>query len=144
MRRRAAAAPAVGAALVSLLALSGCSQNGLALAQQACVHVDRSVTLYKEAERTPSPTVARTQVQQAYVQLRDALPLAAAATSDNGQWNALMTAISESARVDESQLLTALQDECAVAAGSQPAVPLGPGTGSSSTSPAPTSVQNGY
>jgi hypothetical protein len=155
VRRRATTAaglvPVVGLSLL-LTACSG--QSGQALAQQACRHVDLSLRLYRAAERTPSPAVARTKVQQAYVQLRAALPLAAAATSDDGQWNALMTAISESARVSEAQLLTALQDECAVANGTQQAVPLAPsGSGSSGggssggsppATPSPTRPQNGY
>jgi len=48
-------------------------------------------------------------------QLRDALPLAAAANSDDGTWNALMTAISESATVDETHLIPSLRGQCAVA-----------------------------
>ena len=48
-------------------------------------------------------------------QLRAALPLAAAANSDDGSWNSLMTTISEGATVDEGHLVPALQAQCVVA-----------------------------
>jgi hypothetical protein len=78
------------------LGLSACStQNGQDLAQQACVHVQRSVSDYL---RAVSPGTAATQAAQlqkkADQELRTALPLAAAANSDDGTWNALMTTIS--------------------------------------------------
>jgi hypothetical protein len=142
VRRYLAPVAAFVVGLGGAILVSGCSQqSGLDLARQACTHVDKSVRLYKEAERTDQQSTARLRVQQAYNELRAALPLAAAATSDDGRWNALMTAISESARVSEAQLLTALQDECAVTSGSQDAIPNPP---SSVTSPAPTSPQNGF
>jgi hypothetical protein len=53
--------------------------------------------------------------QEAAEQLRDALPLAAQANSDDGSWNSLMTTISESSDVDEGHLLPALKAQCVVA-----------------------------
>ncbi len=126
MRRWSAIASVTVATAVSGLVVSGCGQGGQSLAQQACVHVDRSITLYKQAERTPDAATAAAKVKEAYVQLRLALPLAAAATSANGQWNALMTAISESARVQESNLIVALRAECAAAQSSQSNSPFAP------------------
>ena len=43
------------------------------------------------------------------------LPLAAAANSDDGSWNALMTTISEGATVDEGHLVPSLRAQCVVA-----------------------------
>jgi predicted pyridoxine 5'-phosphate oxidase superfamily flavin-nucleotide-binding protein len=144
VHRRLVPATVLVVGLGGAILLSGCSQQGgLDLARQACTHVDRSIHLYKEAEATDLQSTARTRLQQAYNELRAALPLAAAATSDDGRWNALMTAISESARVNEAQLITALQDECAVAAGSQTAAP-NPMPAPSSTTPTPTRPQNGF
>ncbi len=143
MRRRLAPATVLVAGLTGAILLGGCSQQGgLDLARQACTHVDRSIRLYKEAEATDLKSTARTRLQQAYNELRAALPLAAAATSDDGRWNALMTAISESARVNEAQLITALQDECAVASGNQSTAPNP--SSPPSTTPTPTRPQNGF
>jgi hypothetical protein len=102
---------------VALLALSGCGQQGgQNLAQQACVHVHRSVEDYTRSSRpgVSASTVALLRTE-ADGQLRAALPLAAAANSDDGSWNSLMTTISESATIDEGHLVPALVAQCAVA-----------------------------
>ena len=130
MRRGLTAASGL-ALLAASLSLGGCGnqQAGDALALQACTHVEHSLTLYAEAEKTASAHQALAEVDQAYHELRAALPLAARATSANGQWIALETTISESARVAEGQLLGALQKECAVAESphpDQPPVPAVP------------------
>jgi hypothetical protein len=101
----------------TVLGLSACgNQGGQALAQQACVHVHRSVTDYLDSTRvgTAPATVAHLQ-EEADQQLRAALPLAAAANSADGSWNSLMTTISESATVDEGHLLPSLRAQCVVA-----------------------------
>ena len=106
---------AVGATVAGLL--SGCgTQSGQALAQQACTHVRASVQDYVESNRigTSPSTVAFLQ-KEAAQQLRAALPLAAAANSDDGSWNSLMTTISEGATVDEGHLVPALKAQCVVA-----------------------------
>ena len=111
------------------LGLSACaSQGGQALAQQACVHVHRSVTAYERSTQvgTPAADVSRLQ-QRAAQELRLALPLAAAANSDDGSWNSLMTTISESSWVDEGHLVPALDAQCVVADSGQNANPQGPG-----------------
>ena len=104
---------AVGAAL----GLSACSsQSGQDLAQQACVHVHRSVADYLRAvDPKTSPTTAAKLQREADQELRDALPLAAAANSDDGSWNSLMTTISEGATVDEGHLDPVLRAQCVVA-----------------------------
>jgi hypothetical protein len=54
-------------------------------------------------------------LQLATIELQKAEPLAASATSSDGQWNALMTTLSELGQVDESHLILALQAQCSVA-----------------------------
>jgi len=122
---------------VSGIALSACVGNstaGQTLARQACVHVDRSVTAWVRASHPGTPTATATQLfDRADQELRDALPLAAAANSDDGSWNALMTTISEGATVDEGHLVPALRAQCAVADSNPNVNPGGPGTGNSGT-----------
>ena len=104
---------AAGAAL----GLSACgNQGGQGLAQQACVHVHRSVSDYLRATSPgTSPAAAARLQQEADQELRTALPLAAAANSDDGSWNSLMTVISEGATVDEGHLVPSLRAQCVVA-----------------------------
>jgi hypothetical protein len=106
----------VAAGAVGGLAACDSQGSGQALAQQACVHVHQSVRdwLSSAVPGTSPATVDQLQ-KEAAQQLRDALPLAAAANSDDGTWNALMTAISESATVDETHLIPSLRGQCAVA-----------------------------
>lgn len=143
MRRGLAAALALGGAAALGLLLGGCGDGGVSLARQACTHVDVSLRLYSSAQKTPDPKAAATLLQQANNQLQTAEPLAAAANSANGEWNALMTTLQEIGRVDEGHLLSALRQQCAVAFSSQPEtppvpttfppVPSAPTTGSTST-----------
>ena len=118
------------------LGLAACSsvQDGQALAQQACVHVNRSVSDWVASERagTPAATVAALQ-QRADQQLRLALPLAAAANSDDGSWNSLMTTISEIETVDEGHLVPALHAQCVLANSNENVNPQNP-NGNSGTS----------
>jgi hypothetical protein len=129
--------------------LSSCgnsAQDGQALARQACVHVHRSVSDYLLAARTGTPAATATELGvQADQQLRAALPLAAAANSDDGSWNSLMTTISESATVDEAHLIPALEAQCVVADANPNVNPAAPGAGSSGsgTSGSGTSVRPG-
>ena len=127
-RRRRVVAGAVLLLLVPV-GLAACTsvQDGQALAQQACVHVNRSVTAWVNSERvgTPATTVAALQ-QRAEMQLRLALPLAAAANSDDGSWNSLMTTISEIETVDEGHLVPALRAQCVLADSNQNINPQNP------------------
>lgn len=126
-----------GAVLLVIVpvALGACSSvgDGEALAQQACVHVNRSVTDWVDSQHagTPAATVASLQ-QRAEQQLRLALPLAAAANSDDGTWNSLMTTISEIESVDEGHLVPALHAECALAGSNQNVNPQNPNGNSGS------------
>ena len=119
-RRRAAPRALALAAIVagSAVALSACSgaADGQSLARQACVHVRRSVNDYLLATKTGTPPADAAHLQdEADQELRAALPLAAAANSDDGSWNSLMTTISESAIVDEGHLIPSLRAQCVVA-----------------------------
>ncbi len=118
----------VAAGAVGLSACGG--QSGQALAQQACVHVHRSVQAYLRSTvaGTPPATVAQLQ-KVADRELRAALPLAAQANSADGSWNALMTTISESAIVDEGHLIPGLKAQCVVADANQNVNPQSPGSG---------------
>ncbi|HXZ62025.1 MAG TPA: hypothetical protein VEG62_04720 [Acidimicrobiales bacterium] len=130
-RRRGLGRIAAGALVVAgaALGLSACdsTSNGQNLARQACVHVDRSIADYELGTRTATPPARATQLlQEADSELRDALPLAAAANSDDGTWNSLMTTISESAIVDEGHLVPALRATCALADANQNVNPATP------------------
>ena len=116
-------------AVGSAVGLSACSQSdAVGLARQACVHVERSVRAW---ERSTSAGTSRAEAarlqRQAAAELRTALPLAAAANSDDGSWNSLMTTISEVATVDESHLVPALRAQCVVADTNQNVNPQTPG-----------------
>ena len=112
--------------------LSACSSDaGQTLAQQACVHVRRSVDDYLRAARAGTPPATAALLQKdADEELRAALPLAAAANSDDGSWNSLMTTISEGATVDEGHLVPALRAQCVVADANPNVNPQSPGPGS--------------
>lgn len=97
------------------LGLAACAGNGQALAREACVHVDKSISLFNQATATTDPTSSAALNQQAYIQLVDALPLAAQAAGKDSQWQALMTTVSESSHVAESHLIGALTDQCGMA-----------------------------
>jgi hypothetical protein len=121
-----ATALAVGGCVVGLSACG--NQGGQALAQQACVHVHRSVQDYLRSTvaGTPPATVAQLQ-READQELRAALPLAAQANSADGSWNALMTTISEGAVVDEAHLIPGLRAQCVVADANPNVNPQSPG-----------------
>ncbi len=97
------------------ISLSACGNSGTDLAQQACTHINRSITFLKQSEGHTDPQEAAKLKLEAYNQLRDALPITAEAAYDDGQWQALMTTVSESNRVPESMLVSALRQQCAAA-----------------------------
>jgi hypothetical protein len=116
-RLRAARIPvaALAAAASAALLLSGCSNNGTALAKQACVHVDVSMRLYTEAEHAKTTATARKRVDEAANQLNQAEPLAARANSADPAYNPLMTTLQEIGRTSEANLIPALRAQCAAA-----------------------------
>jgi hypothetical protein len=114
-------------------ALSACGGGGTGLAKQACGHVNRSIALLKQSEQGSAATAGALK-EQAYTQIRDALPIAAEAANQDGQWQALMTSLSEINRVPEKTLFTALTAECQTADNSNFGEPAPP---SSIPPPAP-------
>jgi hypothetical protein len=95
---------------------AGCgTQDGDALAKQACGYVTSSITLYESSLSDKSASGEIHLQDEAYDQLQLGLQPAALAAGDNGQWQALMTTISESSRVPEGVLVSALRQQCAVA-----------------------------
>lgn len=98
--------------------MAGCANsNALALVRQACVHVRHSLDDYARIHSAPSPAVAQADTASALGQLQAALPLAATAAGEDGQWQAFSTTLSESSRVPESDLVVALREQCADAQG---------------------------
>jgi hypothetical protein len=94
------------------IALSACGNSGGALAKQACAHVQRAMTLLKQSSHQTDPAEAAALKEQATTQLQDALPIAAQAAYHDGQWQALMTTLSEINRVPATTLVTALTAQC--------------------------------
>jgi hypothetical protein len=140
--RTAPSAVAVVVAMVLAAGISGCTnRNGLALARQACSHVDRSLAIYHSAERSPGSAGAAGEQAQALAQLRSALPITASAAGEATQWQALMTTLSESARVPESDLVHALEAQCAVPNGNGVAARPSPTTTSERLASADGSVR---
>ena len=117
-------------AVGAIFFLAGCGQqDGMSLARQACVHVRLSVHDFELSTR-PGTSIQngdhlRTEADE---ELRAALPLAAAATSDDGSLNSLMTTISEGATVDEAHLIPALKGQCALVNTNVNVNPAAPGT----------------
>ena len=95
--------------------LSACGNSGTTLARQACTHVDRSIALLNRAHHQPTLYESTRLDRQAYDELRAAIPIAAQAAYHDGQWQALMTSLSESDRVPEATLVPSLQAECSMA-----------------------------
>jgi hypothetical protein len=105
--------------------LGGCANgHALDLVRQACTHVHRSLALYDQSADAASPAAAQADRASALQELRTALPLAATAAGENAEWQAFMTTLSESSRVPESDLVTALGQQCAdVSTGQGPQAP---------------------
>jgi hypothetical protein len=139
---RAARASAACAAAVVASILAGCAnQNGTDLARQACQHVERSLTLYRASLHAQSPGAATAQQAQAVAQLRVALPMAATAAGEAGQFQGLMSTLAESDHLPESYLVHALGEQCAAADSSGGILPTPPPTaGTPSTRPPPTGL----
>ncbi|MGA8296650.1 MAG: hypothetical protein WB770_06380 [Acidimicrobiales bacterium] len=103
------------AALVSSLATiaSACGASASTLGHEACLDVRRSLSLYARSTKTTDQALAASERARAESLLRKALQPAAIAGSNDGDWQALMTTLSESNRVPESKLVSALSAQCA-------------------------------
>jgi hypothetical protein len=100
-----------------MLALTLCScsgTTGLDLARQACSLVHSSIAAFDAGIRSTDKAVKARDLREATVDLQKAEPIAASATSADGQWNALMTTLNEMGQVDEVHLIAALRAQCTV------------------------------
>jgi hypothetical protein len=114
-RRKWLPPPVIGFTLAIGLGtvLSACGgDDGTTLARQACSHINQSIALLDKAQLLPVGSDRGSLDQRAYDQLRLALPIAAEAAYHDGQWQALMTTVSESNRVPEATLEPALVAQC--------------------------------
>lgn len=115
-----------GLALVSLavasVALSACGSGGaVADARASCRSVHRALVLERRSEEPGLSVAQRAKLQaNAMSELLKATPAAAAATSIDGSWNALMTTINEAERVPLVDLVPSLTRLCQVANSSTP------------------------
>lgn len=125
---RRATLTALAVTLAALFASACGQQTGLDLAREACNHVHASISAYDEALHAQNRAEADRDLNRATNDLQSAEPLAAEATSADGQWNALMTTLNELGQVDEGHLLVALRAQCAVADSNQPELPNLPTT----------------
>lgn len=94
-------------------ALSACGSSGAnALGAKACGSVNASLRDYAAAGRATGAARAGL-LAKAQRELRDALPNAAlAATEDGTDWQALAATLSETNRVSEGDLIQALNAQC--------------------------------
>ncbi|MGH7750687.1 MAG: hypothetical protein ACREQ5_38840 [Candidatus Dormibacteria bacterium] len=102
----------VAAALGSAALVTGCSGSARPQAQQACRLVGKSLQTLAQSQHESGPAADRDRAA-ALEELRAALPIAALAATQDGQWQALDATLSESSRVTEANLVPALTRECA-------------------------------
>ncbi|MGH2928338.1 MAG: hypothetical protein ACRDL8_09060 [Solirubrobacteraceae bacterium] len=106
--------------------MSSCSNGGSSLALEACTHVHASIRLYTQAVTSQTSSTRNAKVVAATGELNTALQYAAQANSANPSFNPLMTTLQEAGRTAESDLVPALEAQCAAAAGKTAGSPLGP------------------
>jgi len=123
-----------GLLLAGGVVMSACSNGGTSLAQEACVHVDKSIRLFTHAEHEVVQAEAARNAKKAIVQLEQAEQLAAQANSANPAYNPLMTTLQEIGRTSEANLIPALQAQCDAASNptAQGPVTSGPAPGTAS------------
>ncbi|HWD25290.1 MAG TPA: hypothetical protein VG368_07475 [Acidimicrobiales bacterium] len=92
--------------------LAACGSSSNALGTQACVHVQRSLNLFRQS-LSASGSKSLSLSTQASTELTNALRPASLAANSDGGWQALAATLSESTRVPEVNLVHALTDECA-------------------------------
>ena len=112
---------ATSLALASLT-LAGCGAgDAVAQARTACTYVHRALVLQHKSELPGVSAAQRDRLQsRAMGELLAGTKYAAAATSADGRWNALMTQINEAERVSLDQLAPSLKRLCRVANSSTP------------------------
>ena len=103
------------------LGLGACGHGAaVSQARQACTTVNESLKIYSQITPTTPPAEANQLTADAQAKLLSALPSAAAATSGDGSFNALMTTISEATRVPENLLVPSLTAQCKVVLSNTP------------------------
>jgi hypothetical protein len=106
----------------SALTLAGCgTADAVGQARQACTYVHQALVLDQQSQAPGLTSAERSALtQRAISTLLAGTKYAAAATSADGSWNALMTQINEAERVPLSELAPSLTRLCAVANSSTP------------------------
>jgi hypothetical protein len=112
----------VAALLASAVTLASCGTGGaVADARSSCRYVARALATEHRSQAAGLSNATRDDLEnRALAQLLRATPAAAAATSIDGSWNALMTTINEAERVPMNDLVPALRRLCKVANSSTP------------------------
>ncbi len=102
--------------------LSSCGTgSAVSEARTSCRFVNRALVLQARSEEKGLSTSTSSILQgQAMGELLKGSSAAAAATSSDGSWNALMTTIAEAERVPLQDLVPALRRLCQVADSSSP------------------------
>ena len=110
------------AIVIASVALSSCGTGGAVTdARSSCVLVKRALALQAQSNVPGLSASQRNALQgKAMSALLKATPSAAAATSIDGSWNALMTTINEAERVPLNDLVPSLTRLCRVADSSTP------------------------
>ncbi len=111
--RRGRLAAGILAVVATGAVLSACAASAGDLARTSCDHVNTSIRLFDQAAGTTDPTTASTLRERAYIDLLQAIPIAAQAAYHDIQWESLSATLSEANRVPESELLPALRAQCA-------------------------------
>ncbi len=112
----------VVALFTSALVLSSCGTGGaVGDARAACRNVKEALSTQRQSHEPGISAARRDRLESlALAELLRATPQAAAATSIDGSWNALMTTVNEAERVPLDNLVPALTRLCRVADSSTP------------------------
>ena len=109
---------------VSSVVLASCGSGGaVADARHSCVYVSHALSIESQSQQPGLTTSRRNALQdRALSELLKGTPYAAAATSMDGSWNPLMTAINEAERVPIPDLTDTLRRLCRIADSQTPYV----------------------
>jgi len=109
---------------VSSVVLSSCGSGGaVADARRSCVYVTKALSIERRSQQVGLSTSRRSSLRaDALSELLKGTPYAAAATSIDGSWNPLMTAINEAERVPIPDLRDTLSRLCRIANSQTPYV----------------------
>lgn len=94
------------------LILSACGSSAGANAKKSCKIVDSAIASYTSAKAASNSPLSQAQKIKELSLLRNALPYAAIAAGSNLEYQALQATLSETNRVPERLLVSALTREC--------------------------------